>query len=74
MNVLLAIVLGGMPLSGGANSKVRAVILGSAMLAFLMNGLVIWGLNDLVQQGVKGAIFLIAVGLSFERGNIAVIK
>lgn len=74
MNVLLAIVLGGMPLSGGASSKVRAVILGSAMLAFLMNGLVIWGLNDLVQQGVKGAIFLVAVALSFERGNIAVIK
>lgn len=74
MNVLLAIVLGGMPLSGGASSKVRAVILGSAMLAFLMNGLVIWGLNDLVQQGVKGAIFLIAVALSFERDNIAVIK
>lgn len=74
MNVLLAIVLGGMPLSGGASSKVRAVILGSIMLAFLMNGLVIWGLNDLVQQGVKGVIFLIAVALSFERGNIAVIK
>ncbi len=74
MNVLLAIVIGGMPLSGGASSRIRAVILGSAMLAFLMNGLVIWGLNDLVQQGVKGAIFLIAVALSFERENIAVIK
>ena len=74
MNVLLAIVIGGMPLSGGASSKVRAVILGSTMLAFLMNGLVIWGLNDLVQQGVKGVIFLVAVALSFERGNIAVIK
>lgn len=74
MDILLALVLGGMPLSGGATSKIRSAIIGSAMLAFLSNGLIIWGINDNVQQGVKGIIFLIAVAISFERENIAVIK
>lgn len=74
MDVLLAIVLGGMPLSGGAGSKIRAAVVGSVMLAFLMNGLVVWGISDTLQQGVKGVIFLVAVTLSFERENLEVIK
>jgi len=39
-----------------------------------MNGLVVLGLPDSAQQGVKGLVFLIAVAISFERANIAVIK
>jgi Ribose/xylose/arabinose/galactoside ABC-type transport systems, permease components len=74
MNVLLAVVLGGMPLSGGAASKMRSAFVGSLMLAFLANGLIIWGVNDSVQQGVKGVILLAAVALSFERSNVDVIK
>ncbi|MFV0411879.1 MAG: ABC transporter permease, partial [Oscillospiraceae bacterium] len=74
MDVLLAIVLGGMPLSGGSGSKIRAAVIGSVMLGFLMNGLVVWGIGDTLQQGVKGIIFLVAVAMSFERENLAVIK
>lgn len=74
MDVLLAIVIGGMPLSGGAGSKIRAAVIGSITLAFLMNGLVVWGISDTLQQGVKGVIFLLAVAMSFERENLAVIK
>lgn len=74
MEVLLALVLGGMPLSGGASSKVRSIIIGSLMIAVLGNGLIIWGINDSLQQGIRGAIFLIAVAISFERQGIAYIK
>lgn len=74
MDVLLAIVLGGMPLSGGATAKIRAAFLGSITLAFLMNGLIVWGISDTVQQGIKGAILLISATASYERSNMEVIK
>ncbi|MFA6857346.1 MAG: ABC transporter permease [Treponema sp.] len=74
MNVLLALVLGGMPISGGSAAKLRSALIGSAMFAFLANGLIIWGINDSIQQGVKGVILLIAVALSFERENAITIK
>lgn len=74
MDVLLAMVLGGMPLSGGSTAKIRAAFIGSITLAFLMNGLIVWGVSDTVQQGVKGAILLISATLSYERDNMEVIK
>ncbi|NLM19292.1 MAG: ABC transporter permease [Clostridiaceae bacterium] len=74
MDVLLAIVLGGMPLSGGSHAKIRAAFLGSITLAFLMNGLIVWGVSDTVQQGVKGAILLVSATLSYERDNMEIIK
>jgi ribose transport system permease protein len=74
MDALNALLLGGMPISGGANSKFRSVFIGSVMVAILVNGMTMWGLGTLVQQLVKGVIFIVAVALSFDRTNTAVIK
>ena len=74
MEVLIAFVIGGMPLTGGANTKIRSVLIGSLMIAVLGNGLVLWGLSDTVQQGIKGVVFLLSVALSFEREGVSVIK
>ncbi len=72
-DVLIALLLGGMPISGGANAKFRSVILGSMILTILSNGMILWGLDMMIQQLIKGIIFLIAVTLSFDRKNLAVI-
>ena len=74
MNVLNAALLGGLPLSGGPTTKFRGVIVGSLTMSFLTSGMTIMGYNVNTQQLVKGAIFLIAISISFDRKNMKVIK
>jgi len=73
-DVLTALVLGGMPITGGAKSKIRSGIIGGLILAFLGNGLVLMGVEASVLQLVKGIIFLTAVYVSLDREGIVVIK
>ena len=60
--------------SGGSTSKIRCAVIGSLTLAILINGMVCWNLNEKVQQGIKGLIFLIAVWLTFDKKNTSLIK
>ena len=73
-NVLLALLIGGMPISGGSGTKYRAVVLGSLIMAVLSNGMTLWRLSATDQQLIRGVIFLVAVTSSFDRKNLAVIK
>lgn len=73
-DVLIALVLGGMPLSGGAASKIRCAVIGSLTLAILVNGFACWNINEKLQQGIKGIIFLVAVWLTFDKKNTQLIK
>lgn len=68
-NVMLAIVLGGFPMTGGDASKMRAVIIGAITITLLSNGLTIWGLDPGLVNGIKGLLFLVIVGLSYDRSK-----
>jgi ribose transport system permease protein len=72
-NVLIALTLGGMPLTGGAKAKLKAAIIGSISLAVLSNGLVLCGLDAKLQEGVKGLVLILIVALSFDRKNVTVV-
>jgi ribose transport system permease protein len=74
INTILALLLGGIPFSGGWASRFRGVITGSLMMAVITNGLVITGVAALTQQIIKGVLFIIAVAISFDRQNATVIK
>lgn len=67
LDILTAIVLGGFPLSGGAKSKISSAILGAITVAILTNGLILWGADPNIINGIKGVLFLIIVYLSYER-------
>ena len=73
-DVLLALVIGGMPVSGGSKSRFAAVIIGAVLVAALGNGLVIVGAQSAVQQLIKGLVFLLAVAVSTTRAENAIIK
>lgn len=73
-NVMIALVLGGLPVSGGAHTKFRSVILGVIMLSILNNGLVLLKVEPNVQQLIRGVIFLVIVALTTDRKAISVIK
>lgn len=73
INVLTALVLGGMALTGGAGAKMKAGLIGAMMLAVISNGMVILGLNDKWQQIVQGVILIASVAISYERKYVTVI-
>lgn len=60
-DVMVALVVGGMPLSGGARSKISAGIVGAATITILNSGLKILGLDAGVIQLCRGVVFVIVV-------------
>ncbi len=74
VEVLAALVIGGMPLTGGSSAKIYSPILGGLILAILGNGLIISGVDVSIQQAIKGIIFLAAIYISFERESVVLIK
>lgn len=67
LDILVAVVLGGFPLTGGSKAKIRSAIIGAVTVSVLSNGLSLWGLAPNYIDGVKGVLFLIIVYLSYER-------
>lgn len=61
MDVIMAIVFGGMPISGGARSKITAAIVGAFSMTFLGQIMTILNMNSGQGQMVKAAIFLLVV-------------
>lgn len=72
-DVLLAMLLGGMPISGGSSARFRSVIIGSLIMTILSNGMILWGLDSVLQQLIRGIIFLVSVSISFDRRNLTTI-
>lgn len=74
VDVLNAVLLGGLPISGGASSKFRAVILGSLTSAVLSVGMTMLGVDTFTRQMINGLLFLVIVAISFDRRSLAIIK
>ena len=49
-NVLLAVLVGGMPISGGSGTKFRSVVIGSLIMVFLSSGMTLWGLQAIMER------------------------
>lgn len=63
-DVMVALVLGGMPLSGGPRSKISAGILGAITITVLNSGLTIMGLTTGQIQICRGIVFIVVVLVS----------
>jgi ribose transport system permease protein len=73
-DILTALVLGGMPLTGGSGAKMKSIIIGAFTIMALKNGLLLIGASDKILQLLMGVLFLISVAISFDRKNTVVIK
>lgn len=70
MDVMLAIVLGGMPISGGSKSRAYAAIIGAVTVTALNNGLLMVGVPSTLIQGVRGIVFLLLVLAGSKRSQL----
>ncbi|MDC7124442.1 MAG: ABC transporter permease [Spirochaetales bacterium] len=72
--ILIALVLGGMPISGGAKARFSNIIIGSFAYCVLEKSLPMVFPISATQQLVKGIIFLIVVALTIDHKALKVIK
>lgn len=68
-NVLLALSLGGISITGGSATKMRSAIIGTLIFFILNNGLTLWGLNADYVDIVKAVFFLLTVTISIDRSQ-----
>lgn len=69
LNILTAIVLGGFPLTGGSASRLHSAIIGALTVTVLTNGLTLWGVDPYVIGGIKGLLFILIVGVTYDRSK-----
>lgn len=72
--ILIALVLGGMPISGGAKVRFLNIIVGALLYTILNSGLQMMGITTQTMQMIQGVIFLIFVFVFADRQSISVIK
>ena len=72
--ILIGLVLGGLPITGGAKVRFSNIFCGMLMYFVLDNGLTIMGFDSAPQQLIKGIIFLVFVALTVDRKALKVIK
>lgn len=60
-DVMVALVLGGMPLTGGPRSRISAGLIGSATITILNMGLTMMGLDTAIVQIFRAIVFLAVV-------------
>ena len=72
--ILIALVLGGMPINGGARSRFSSVVTGVLSYLVLQRGLVMLGFTTEIQQLILGVVFVIMVAIFSERAANQVIK
>lgn len=63
MDAITAVVLGGVSLSGG-QGRISQVLIGVLIMGVLSTGMIMLGINDYVQQLIKGLVLIAAVTFS----------
>ncbi|MCD8014506.1 MAG: ABC transporter permease [Lachnospiraceae bacterium] len=72
--IMIALVLGGMPVNGGAKVKFYNIILGVMTYKILASGLVMLMISTQMQQLILGIIFLVEVALFSDRKTGMIVK
>ncbi|MCD7715870.1 MAG: ABC transporter permease [Lachnospiraceae bacterium] len=72
--IMIALVLGGMPVNGGAKVKFYNIILGVMTYKILSSGLVMLMIPTQMQQLILGIIFLVEVALFSDRKTGMIVK
>lgn len=72
--ILIALVLGGMPISGGAKVRFENIIVGSLLYIVLSSGLTMMGFSTQMMQLIQGIVFLVFVAVFADRQSLQVIK
>jgi len=73
MDVIISIVFGGMPVSGGARSKIYSAVVGALSMTLLSQIMLMLNLNSGISQMVKAIIFILVVFISMSDGRKSIL-
>jgi ribose transport system permease protein len=78
-NIMIAMVLGGSTTEGGLAAKFKSCFIGSLIITVLTNSLSMIGINSMLQEVIKGLIFVLVVAFSTRLrnkflGNVYVVR
>jgi ribose transport system permease protein len=65
--------VGGVSLTGGLGGATNA-ILGTLILTFLNNGMILMAVNPYAQAAVNGVVLIVAVAVTLDRKKLGFIK
>ena len=69
LNVMIGMVLGGNPLTGGSRFKLVNAIVGALTVTILTNGLTLMGLIPALLETFKGVLYLIIVFATYDKSK-----
>lgn len=69
LNVMIGMVLGGNPLTGGSRFKLVNAVIGALTVTVLTNGLTLMGLIPALLETFKGVLYLIIVLLTYDKSK-----
>lgn len=69
LNVMIGIVLGGNPLTGGSKFKLSNAVIGALIVTILSNGLTLMGLIPALLETFKGVLYLVIVLLTYDKSK-----
>jgi len=64
LRVMMAIFVGGVPVSGGMQSKLYKLLIGAPTIVLLENGLVLCGVGGEIYQAIQGVVLMLLVFLT----------
>lgn len=67
MDIMIALLLGGMPQGGGTGTRLRSAILGSLTYVILRNGLILSNVDVNLVSMIRGILFIAVVAVSVNR-------
>lgn len=74
VDVIIAVVLGGMAISGGETSRISAAVYGSLISVVLDSGIVLAGFGGDAQQLVKGLLFIVVMAISIGKNKNVLVQ
>lgn len=69
LDVMIALVMGGVPLTGGTKVRMSNVVIGSVIMVILTSGLARLNMEPELIPMIKGIVFLIVVFIGFKRSK-----
>lgn len=66
MRIMMAMFIGGIPVSGGSGTKIHKMLIGAFMITLLESGLVMSGCSGSITQLVRGIVLLAVVYITIQ--------
>lgn len=70
MDILVVVVLGGMSLAGGNNTRISSAVVGAFTYVILLKGLSIVGMDPNIVVLIKAIVFLVVIFITATRSNL----